>query len=643
MKSCSPSFGPRFAPVILAVVLALGGGLARAQNSSVPAWNPSDPLPKFITHVVMDPKYLVAISKFRSNAGHGYSDDYEWPDSSMKNYYQPLPQYLFGQNGQNTLPEYCPANGKIITITPDGPLSTGEPRGNQISIVPDGYPAFTIVLFHVDTLASVTAGSHVNAGDLLGYADLREAINIDVAVSANWNATPMFVNPGVLPAPGQVLKAPGWKLLSPFDVMSDATFAIYAPYGLTDRSAAVVPLTYRNYHPGQFAQWDPANLDPVEAIIFPVPPVIVDQPLSGYLAPGGFAYFWVDAALTGTLPTYQWFKNGVAIPGATDFTYQIPSVQGSDAGYYSVVLTTPGGSTTSSSALLTIQTLNIFYSFTPAVSRLMNLSVRALVSNGGSLTTGFIIGGTGGKSLLLRAIGPSLSQYGVSGALADPTLALIPVGSPAPLLSNFKWVETGALDAEMSAVGAFALSSGSADSVLATPLPIGSYTMRISPNNPSDSGIALAEIYDADGDPSTLTASLRNVSALGYSGPGDAGMEAGFVIGGSVEKQVLIRAVGPGLAQFGVSSPMTDPQLSVYPQGVSTPPIFNDNWGDNQRTTILQESFSQAGAFPLDVGSNDAAMSLYLPPGVYTVHVTSGDGTAGNVLLEIYDLDPLNY
>ena len=633
MKSCSPSFGPRFAPVILAVVLALGGGLARAQNSSVPAWNPSDPLPKFITHVVMDPKYLVAISKFRSNAGHGYSDDYEWPDSSMKNYYQPLPQYLFGQNGQNTLPEYCPANGKIITITPDGPLSTGEPRGNQISIVPDGYPAFTIVLFHVDTLASVTAGSHVNAGDLLGYADLREAINIDVAVSANWNATPMFVNPGVLPAPGQVLKAPGWKLLSPFDVMSDATFAIYAPYGLTDRSAAVVPLTYRNYHPGQFAQWDPANLDPVEAIIFPVPPVIVDQPLSGYLAPGGFAYFWVDAALTGTLPTYQWFKNGVAIPGATDFTYQIPSVQGSDAGYYSVVLTTPGGSTTSSSALLTIQTLNIFYSFTPAVSRLMNLSVRALVSNGGSLTTGFIIGGTGGKSLLLRAIGPSLSQYGVSGALADPTLALIPVGSPAPLLSNFKWVETGALDAEMSAVGAFALASGSADCAVIVTLQPGAYTVQVSGVG-NTSGVALAEVYEVS---YTGTAQLVNIATRAQVGTGGNIVIAGFVIGGAGAEELLVRADGPSLSAFGVSGALAQPSLTVT-NTTGTTVGSNTGWGAGSDPVEIASAANFVGAFTLASGSADSAQVVSLTPGAYTMQVSGVGGLTGIALAEVYEI-----
>src|SRR5476649_411589 len=118
MNRRSLSFSARCAAGILAVALAVAGNIAQAQNSSIPSWNPSTPLPHFITHFVIDPKYLVAISKYRSNAGHGYADDYEWPDCSLKNYYQPLPQYLFGQNGQNTLPEYAPTTGTISLLTP---------------------------------------------------------------------------------------------------------------------------------------------------------------------------------------------------------------------------------------------------------------------------------------------------------------------------------------------------------------------------------------------------------------------------------------------------------------------------------------------------------------------------------------------
>jgi hypothetical protein len=194
----------------------------------------------------------------------------------------------------------------------------------------------------------------------------------------------------------------------------------------------------------------------------------------------------------------------------------------------------------------------------------------------------------------------------------------------------------------MASVGAFQLASGSADSAIAATLPAGGYTMTVSPASASFSGVALAEIYDADADPLTTPVRLTNLSTLAYSSPGGSGISAGFAITGPSEKQVLIRAVGPGLAQFGVATPMARPQLLVTPQGASTPPIFSDNWSGNSQTVNLQSDFAIAGAFPLTVGSNDAAEDLYLPPGTYTVQVVSGDGTAGNVLLEIYDLDPLS-
>jgi len=627
----------RIASFVLAGPLAFGGAKTQAQNPSAPSWNPADPLPKFITHFVIDPQFLVAISKYRSGAGHGYSDQYEWPDCSLKNYYQPLPQYLFGQNGQNMLPEYAPTNGTVSSITPDGPLSTGEPRGNQIAIVPDGYPQFTIVLFHVDSLPVLTAGMHVNSGDLVGYADLREAVAVDVAVSANWNATPMFVSPGVLPSPGQVLKAPGWRLLSPFDVMSDDAFALYAPYGLTDRSMIVVPLAYRNLHPGQFADWDPANLDPIEFVIFPVAPVVYASPQSAEVGEGGSTLLWVSPNSTGILPTIQWYKNGVAIPGATGINFVINATRLSDAGYYWAALTSPGGTVNSSSAILSVVPADDSSVLALPPSRLVNLSARADIPAGGQLTAGFEMTGPGGKSLLLRAVGPTLSQFGVASALPDPNLSVVPTGNSVALLRNAKWIETGAFDAATTAVGAFPLVPGSADAAALTTLPVGGYTLGVTPARVTDSGTALAEIYDTDS--ASVPATLTNLSALGYGGAGTDAMTAGFVISGQRVKHLLIRAVGPGLAQFGVVSPMADPQLALAPQGSSYPPVTNDNWSDNGQQAILQAVFSEAGAFSLAVGSGDAAIYVALSPGAYTVSVTPASGSGGAVLIEIYDLD----
>ncbi len=110
----------------------------------------------------------------------------------------------------------------------------------------------------------------------------------------------------------------------------------------------------------------------------------------------------------------------------------------------------------------------------------------------------------------------------------------------------------------------------------------------------------------------------------------------GFVIGGSAPKLLLIRAVGPGLGQFGVTGVLADPQLSLVPLGQNFTVAANDNWGG---TAALQAAFTQAAAFALPSGSNDAAVVVRLPPGGYTVVVSGVGSTTGTALVEIYDLD----
>ena len=113
--------------------------------------------------------------------------------------------------------------------------------------------------------------------------------------------------------------------------------------------------------------------------------------------------------------TYQWLLNGTAIAGATGATYPVASVAASNAGNYSVIVTNEGGSVTSVAAVVAVQP--------PA--RLINLSSRAFTGSGNNvLVVGFAVGGSGSKSLLLRGVGPTLANYGVSGWLAQPELTL---------------------------------------------------------------------------------------------------------------------------------------------------------------------------------------------------------------------------
>jgi hypothetical protein len=127
-------------------------------------------------------------------------------------------------------------------------------------------------------------------------------------------------------------------------------------------------------------------------------------------------------------------------------------------------------------------------------------------------------------------------------------------------------------------------------------------------------------------------ATLANLSARTELSAGE-GLVAGFVLAGTGSRAVLIRAVGPGLAEFGLSGALTDPRLELH--GASGKLFENDNW-----TSEIAPAFSRVGAFTLNSGSRDAALLVSLAPGAYTAHVRAAGAarTGGVVLLEIYDL-----
>ena len=129
------------------------------------------------------------------------------------------------------------------------------------------------------------------------------------------------------------------------------------------------------------------------------------------------------------------------------------------------------------------------------------------------------------------------------------------------------------------------------------------------------------------------TGRLLNLSTRSQVAGGDK-LIAGFFDQGAGERAYLIRGVGPALAQFQLVG-MPDPQLQVY----SGPEPFaaNDDWGINQGGLSASDTAAAVGAFPLPVGSKDAAIVLALPPGLYTAQVSGTDGRGGVVLIETYD------
>ena len=309
-------------------------------------------------------------------------------------------------------------------------------------------------------------------------------------------------------------------------------------------------------------------------------------------------------------PAFQWRKDGAAIAGATSDTLVLASVAPADTGYYSVVVSNSGGSATSAAALLAVST--------GQPGRLSNLSVRANLAASQTLIVGFAT--SGAKTMLVRAVGPTLNAFGLSGTLSDPEIELYD-SAAAMIDENNDW--SPALAPMFVDVGAFALNSGSRDAALQR-LCSGAHTAQIKGNG---SGVVLVEVYDAAG-----SGKLVNVSARNAVGTGDNILIAGFVVDGVAAKTVLIRAVGARLAEFGITGVLADPRLEIY-DAAAVKLAENDSW-----SLSLQTLARSVGAFDLTPGSRDAALLLTLSPGAYTAQISGVGGGTGEGLVEVYEI-----
>ncbi len=274
---------------------------------------------------------------------------------------------------------------------------------------------------------------------------------------------------------------------------------------------------------------------------------------------------------------------------------------------------------------------------------LIDLAARVRVAPGAARTliAGFVIAGSGPKRVLLRGIGPALTGFGVSGALTNPSLQLFDA-TGAVILANDDWsgADTAAAFAQ---VNAFGLTPGSKDAAVVTTLAPGAYTLQISAGN--ETGIALAEVYDASPTFATDPQRLVNLATRGTVEPGDGVLIGGFVIRGDTPRRVLIRGIGPGLAAFGVAGPLADPRVAVYSGAAVV--AQNDDWSvptpiNAQQTAATAAELAAvaqtAGAFALGVGSKDAALLVTLAPGAYTAQIAGAGATSGVALVEIYEV-----
>src|SRR3989440_7391353 len=218
--------------------------------------------------------------------------------------------------------------------------------------------------------------------------------------------------------------------------------------------------------------------------------------------------------------------------------------------------------------------------FEPPTAQLTNISTRASVQTGQGITiAGFILTGTDLKQVVVRELGPTLTQFGVSGALADPTLQLVD-GSGKTIFINDNWKET-----QQAGIQATGLAPpNDAESAIRIALQPGNYTAILSGKN-GTTGVGLVEVYDIE---TGVFAALTNVSNRGFVGTGDNVMIGGIITsGGNGSTQIVIRGLGPTLGQppFNVPNVLADPALTLV-DGNGNIVRGNNNWEDSQQVAI---------------------------------------------------------
>jgi uncharacterized delta-60 repeat protein len=360
-------------------------------------------------------------------------------------------------------------------------------------------------------------------------------------------------------------------------------------------------------------------------------PAIVGLPAEISAGAGRFVALTFDALGSGPL-TYQWIfegrllESGVCVP-RTDSDQSLPEAlqltrfNAAQAGVYQLVLSNALGSATASVRVKL-----------DAASRLVALATRGFVgANESAIVAGFVVR-DGPKWVLIRGVGPTLAGFGVRDALATPQLTLFDARG-VPLEENAGWRGTAESYSTLNWPATFPLPEGSRDAIISQRLPAGAYTVKLAGTDGA-TGTALLEVYENIND----QVRLANLSSRVVVGAGERVAIGGIVIGGgTAPRRLLVRAVGPGLAGFGVASPLKAPVLTlVDSRGAAV--ARNDGWDKDGNAAALAAAAVQVGAFPLAASSAEAALLVTLPPGNYSAIVSGSGDASGVALLEIYDV-----
>lgn len=230
-----------------------------------------------------------------------------------------------------------------------------------------------------------------------------------------------------------------------------------------------------------------------------------------------------------------------------------------------------------------------------------------------------------------RATGSGTPGYyaavAVNGASGSAHAIIGPNGRGVVVAQNASTVEGGAA----AAAGANFVTTTATGVTLTFAVNDGTGSVSASAGSGSLAGIVFAGLRDDV----ARSDRLANISTRGRVGGADDAMIAGFVISGSAPRPVLVRAIGPALANFGLVGTLADPKLTLFRGGTQL--MVSDDWSAEAAANSIVSTSARLGAFGLPNPGRDAVVLATLDPGSYTAQVTPASGGPGVALVEVYD------
>ena len=304
----------------------------------------------------------------------------------------------------------------------------------------------------------------------------------------------------------------------------------------------------------------------------------------------------------------------------------------------------------------------------PNRGTLINVATRAFVGTGDDvLIGGFVVRGPEPKTLLVRAVGPALAEFGVGDVLADPVLRIF--SGAAPLAENDQWgvpagpgdpASAAALAHAATQVRAFPLTPGSADAAVLVSLPAGAYSAVVEGARET-TGSALVEVYEVGRNAGRII----NLATRGFAGRAGREMVGGFVVEGEpgTTKRILLRVLGPtlGRAPFNLTGVLDDPEVELR-NAAGELLLVGGDWSSGSTGGVgtdtdfkpLVVTYDERQIFATGLAPanrREPCLLVDLPPGNYTAIVQpfefrSSDPRAdqpavpGVGVIEVYEIGP---